>query len=139
VNSDPQRDVEREMEALVERYGLDAADAALKTVRRRRSTGPGRPQADDEEFKIKIGRWMIDRQRELAEKAVTAGADPTHKDVLAWKRGPTITEAARAVMPVGTPENTIKRLVKKFDYFCWNDPKRGFDAAKWLPNVQDEK
>lgn len=103
------------VEVLVDRCGPDLVQQALTAVlppRRR-----GRP-VKTETRNAKIARFLLERQRN-GEKA-------------------SITEAVRAIMPQGTPKDTIKRLVKEFDGFSWDDPKRGWDRGKWYPGDDDK-
>jgi hypothetical protein len=116
------------LKALVKRNGHAEAQKSLKALAapRRRRGRPTNRNAD-------IVQFLIDRQREIDQRALEAirtGKAKTKEEVAEMRRPPPITEAVRAVMPRAS-EAAIKQAVKRFDAFCFDDPKRGFGRGRF--------
>jgi hypothetical protein len=95
----------RVLTRLLKRFHRDIIKAALDDI----PDPPPKQSANN----LKIYREVI-RRRRAGEPA-------------------TLTDAAREVMKTrrGTPKDTVETVVKRFDGFSFDDPKRGFDKGKF--------
>ena len=117
----------REIEQQIADYGLGAVIAAVRALRPE-PPARGRDNIDDDERLVRMAQHLD---------------DPDLKDRLLNGDAGVLGEAARrAINNIPRPGDltktgaataaAVKRLVRKFDYFCFDvGDRRGFDRGRW--------